>query len=151
MGFGTEEWRLAFDVAQVLATAAIGIYVYFAQREAIRREAMVGFKADVDQRLDRLKMDVDERLEALDDATERMGAHLQHAPPPAECANRLSRLAVVEEAIRRGPSHEDIKRLHERVDENAKLLHQMHGELSGIARANARIESHLLSAGGTHS
>jgi hypothetical protein len=126
------EMRLYWDIAQFAMTGAVGLYVYFAQREQVRREALSKLEDDIDGHL----ASIQRRLGAIE-------AHVQYAPSPATYAATHSRIAVLEESVRRGPSDDDIKRLHARVDDAAQGLAALRGELSGVTRLLTAIDGYL--------
>jgi hypothetical protein len=59
-----------------------------------------------------------------------------------------TRLAKVEETVRCGPSHEDIGRVHQRLDTVGNQLSEARGELKGIGKTVALIHQHLLNQSG---
>lgn len=132
MDLGAPEMRLYWDIAQFAMTGAVGLYVYFAQRAQVRREA-----------LSKLEEDIDGHLEAINKRLSRIESHVEYSPTPSMSAATHARLAVLEESVRRGPSDEDIKRLHTRIDDAAQGLAALRGELSGIARLLTTIDGYL--------
>lgn len=132
MDLAAPEMRLYWDIAQFVMTGSVGVYVYFSQRAQVRREALSKLEDDIDGHLDK----INSRLGKIE-------AHVQYGPTPAMCASSHSRIAVLEEAIRRGPNDDDIKRLHSRVDDTAQGLAALRGELSGITRLLTTIDGYL--------
>ena len=132
MDLGAPEMRLYWDIAQFALTGIVGLYVYFSQRAQVRREA-----------LSKLEDDIDGHLDAIQKRLGKIESHVEYSPTPAMYAATSARLAVLEEAVRRGPSDEDIKRLHARVDDAAQGLAALRGELSGIARLLTTIDGYL--------
>lgn len=57
------------------------------------------------------------------------------------------RLTRVEEAIRHGPSHEDLKRIHQRMDETNNAVGELVGELKAIRPTLQLIHEYLLNGG----
>lgn len=132
MDLGAPEFRLYWDIAQFALTGGVGLYVYFSQRAQVRRESLAKLEDDIDGHLGAIQL----RLGKIE-------AHVQYAPTPTMCASSHSRIAVLEEAIRRGPSDEDLKRLHARVDDAAQGLAALRGELAGITRLLTTIDGYL--------
>lgn len=54
------------------------------------------------------------------------------------------RLARLETAMERAPTHEDLKRIHERIDQAVKELAAIGGEFKGVAKALQLIQQHLI-------
>ncbi len=132
MDLGAPEMRLYWDIAQFAMTGVVGIYVYLSTRAQVRREA-----------LSKLEDDIDGHLDKINGRLGKIEAHTAYAPTPSMCAATHSRIAVLEEAVRRGPNDDDIKRLHARVDDAAQGLAALRGELSGITRLLTTIDGYL--------
>jgi hypothetical protein len=132
MDLGAPEMRLYWDISQFVLTGAVGVYVYLSQRAQVRREALAKLEDDIDGHLDK----IDKRLGKIEE-------HVEYAPTPSMCAATHSRIAVLEESIRRGPNDADIKRLHARIDDAAQGLAALRGELSGITRLLTTIDGYL--------
>ncbi len=58
------------------------------------------------------------------------------------------RVTIVEQDVRHGPSHGDIKELGQRLEELHGDLKEMHGGLTGIRRAVDLMNQHLLDRSG---
>lgn len=132
MDLAAPEMRLYWDIAQFALTGGVGLYVYFSQHAQVRREA-----------LSKLEDDIDGHLDKIHGRLGKIEAHVQYAPTATMCAASHARIAVLEEAVRRGPNDDDIKRLHARVDDAAQGLAALRGELSGITRLLTTIDGYL--------
>lgn len=132
MDLGAPEMRLYWDIAQFVLTGAIGIYVYLSGRAQVRREA-----------LSKLEEDIDGNLNKIETRLGKIEAHVEYAPTSAMCAVSHARISVLEEALRRSPNDDTIKRVHERIDETAQGLAALRGELSGITRLLTTIDGFL--------
>lgn len=58
------------------------------------------------------------------------------------------RLSTLEAAVNLGPTHDDLKRLHARMDEISNELHLLTGEFRVASRTLNMIQEHLLRGGG---
>ena len=125
-------YRLAVDVGQFAVTGAVGVYVWFVQREQVRREALQRLETDVDDRLD----DVISRLAKIET---NMGTQ----PTWQACSAQHARIAVLERAIADGIKGADISRVHQRIDEVAEGLAGVRGEIIGMQRLLHAIDQHL--------
>jgi hypothetical protein len=77
---------------------------------------------------------------------ERIGA-LQTAVD-TRLDNHTERLARLEQDARHAPTHDDLKRLHSRIDEVKYSLKRLEGEFSGANHTLGLIHEHLLNGGG---
>ncbi len=57
------------------------------------------------------------------------------------------RLARLEQDVRHAPTHDDIKRIHTRIDDAAGALKRLEGEFGGASRTLALIHEFLLKGG----
>lgn len=76
---------------------------------------------------------------------ERIGALESHVDERLD--NHSDRLARLEQDARHAPSHEDLKRLHRRLDEVSGELREMKGEFQGARRTLELIHQHMLDGG----
>lgn len=58
--------------------------------------------------------------------------------------NHTDRLARLEQDARHAPTHDDLKRLHTRIDEVNNSLKRLEGEFSGANHTLSLIHEHLL-------
>ena len=61
--------------------------------------------------------------------------------------NHTERLARLEQDARHAPTHDDLKRLHSRIDEMKDSLKRLEGEFSGANHTLGLIHEHLLNGG----
>jgi hypothetical protein len=99
------DWQFAWSVGQSLLTGAIGLYIYFSQREQVRRTA-----------LDSLENDVDGRLDLISDRLTKIEERMSTNPGWQRCQAEGQRLAVLEEAFRGAIKSADLGRVHQRID-----------------------------------
>lgn len=131
-GLDAEEWTLLWNIGQSLLTASVGLYVYFSQREQVRRTA-----------LDSLEHDVDGRLDGILDRLTKIEGRIATAPGWSHCQAEGQRLAVLEEAFRGAIKSADIARVHMRIDTVDKELAELRGETKGINHLLQNIDQYL--------
>jgi len=81
-------WKFWLDVAQVLVTAAIGIYVWLGNRNRVTNE-----------RIQTLEDDVDERLDSHGNRLTRIEAKQETAPSRADVGRIHARIDGVDKAV----------------------------------------------------
>ena len=126
------DWQFLWNVGQSLLTMAVGVYIWFSQREQVRREALVGLEHDVDDRLD----EINGRLTKIE-------AKMGEAPRSSHCMVESQRIATLEEALRGGLKVADLARIHARIDQVDKELAELRGETKGVLRQLNNIETLL--------
>lgn len=133
------DWKPVVDVAIFAVTLLNSIVIgYFRHQQVTRdaivaleaktREAIVSLETKGSDRVDRLVLDFDARCDVLSERT----------------AGAEGTLNVVQEALRHLPGHQDMKRVHERIDRNAEATAEINGKLDGIIRQNGLILQQLL-------
>lgn len=100
------------------------LYTYFANRNRVTNERISSLQGTLQARLDGIKGDADVRLDA-------------HA----------ERLARVERDLQHAPSHDDLKRIHSRMDDLAGAVKGIEGEFKGANNTLHLIHSYLLQGG----
>ncbi|AFL75383.1 hypothetical protein [Thiocystis violascens] len=125
-------WKLAIDLGQFVLTGAIGVYVYFANQAQARREA-----------LERLASRLDQRLDVHDTRLIAAESGVSHASSRESCALHTGQLNALRQLIDERPGHEDLKRVHARVDKLAELVARIDGRLEGIDRNLNGIDRNL--------
>ncbi len=125
-------WQFLWNVGQSLLTAGIGVYLYFSQREAVRRTT-----------LNNLEHAVDDRLDTISERLTKIEASLIERPGWNTCHAQTQRISVLEEAFRGAIKSADIARVHSRIDQVDKELAELRGETRGINHLLQTIDSHL--------
>lgn len=100
------------------------LYTYFANRNRVTNERITGLQASLQTRLDGMRSDMDHRLD-----------------------NHADRLSRVEKDLQHAPSHEDLKRIHARMDEIAGAVSGLQGEFKGANNTLHLIHSYLMNGG----
>ena len=128
------EWlKIGIDGAQFALTGVVAVYVYWANHARAGREELARLSTRLDERLDEANL----RLTQLDASA--------HNTPSAEfCAAHRGRVDMIERLMTERPGHDDMKRVHQRIDEISALVGEVRGRLSGIERSLALITEHLL-------
>lgn len=125
-------WQLSWDIAQFTLTGIVAVYVYWSNREQVRREALA-----------RLEDDVDTRLEALSTCLHKIEARLETQPTWSKCSMHEQRVAVLEEAFKGAIKSADLGRVHARIDEIDKGLAELRGEVKASTHLLQTIDNHL--------
>lgn len=107
-------WKIVLDIANAVFTAILAVFVFLLNRH--RSES------------NRLKKEMEEQKKNFDQRLDSQG-------------NRLSRM---EETVRCAPSHEDIGKLHGRLDRLSEQVNHQTGELKGISHLVGMIHQFLL-------
>lgn len=66
----------------------------------------------------------------------------------ARMVNHADRLTAMERDLRHAPNHDDLKRIHSRLDEVSDDLSKLVGEFKGTAHTLGLIHEHLLNKKG---
>lgn len=125
-------WQFIWNVAQSLLTAGIGVYLYFSQREAVRRAT-----------LDNLEHTVDDRLDTISERLTKIESSIAERPGWPTCHAQTQRISVLEEAFRGAIKSADLARVHSRIDQVDKELAELRGETRGINHLLQTIDNHL--------
>ncbi len=123
MNLQIDFWQLVGMLGGVMATVFAGVIglARWLANEYDRRQEMrfAQFKAEADA--------------ANRAHTEALGRHMQDgAAEIARIAEHAERLARIEEAVQRGPSHEDLKGVYLRLNDIASKTDTMQGQLQWI-------------------
>jgi phage shock protein A len=126
-----ETLKLALQATNMMGTFALGIWLYLEKRG--------------DKTNDRVT-DLSVKVEKLDKDLGGLAGLIHSAPNQADLASHAERLARIEEAVRRSPSHEDLKGVHTRLDGIATKTDTMQGQLPGLID-NVRLILNILKKG----
>ncbi len=125
-------WRFWFDVGQSVGTIAIAIYVYFMTRRKAVDQRFVKIESSITRALKEHRDDLDER-----------------------CSQRKTRIETIEREARATvlklenvPSHKDLAKLSERINDLNGSMSELNGRLGGINRAVDLINEFLINQGG---
>lgn len=128
-----ELWKIGVDLGQFLLTALIAFFVWLTKQSQVNRESIVDLATAIDTRLDR----VEARLGTAE-------GRLAHSCNADEHSDVTQRISVLEATVRHLPTHDDFKRVHERVDDVAGLASEVSGRLVSIERQLGMIAEHLI-------
>jgi Co/Zn/Cd efflux system component len=129
-------WRFGWDLVQTVLTAAVAAYVWWSQREQVRRDALTALEADVDDRLDHLAT-----------ALAQIEVKLENQPTWSHCSDEHQRIATLEQAVRHAIKGEDINRVHARIDQIDTGLAELRGEMKANTHLLQTIDHHLRGLG----
>jgi hypothetical protein len=128
-----ERLRIWIDVGQFVLMGAVSAYVYWTNRAQARAEV-----------LERMERRLDQRLDELDLRLTRIDAGVHNAPSLEVCAAHRGRVDMIERLMSERPGHEDMKRVHARIDEVSTIVGEVRGRLTGIEHSLEMITQHLL-------
>lgn len=117
--------QMWLQITNTLVIWIAALYTYFANRNRVTNERISGLQQSLQTRIDGMRTDMDHRLDGH--------------------ADRLSR---VEKDVQHAPSHDDLKRIHARMDEIAGAVSGLQGEFKGANNTLHLIHSYLMTNGG---
>lgn len=132
-----EWWKISLGVAQFVLT---GVVVYWVNHDQARRQEVRRLADRLDQRLD----DVTLRLDDVTLRQTRLEAAGGNSPSLEACAAHRGRVDMIERLLSERPGHEDMKRVHARIDEWSAVVSEVRGRLGGIERSLSLLTEHLL-------
>jgi len=112
--------RFGFDVSQLVFMAGVTIYVWWKNRSTATKSAI----EEVDSKVTVIKRDLDVRLNKLN-----------------------QRVSLTEQNIKHLPDHEDLGAIHEKVNEVARTMSEMSGELRGMNRTLTLMNDYFINGG----
>lgn len=125
-----------FDVAiktvNLAMTIALAVYVWMKDNKQVTNERLTALQKDTNERIDRLR---DEHGRDFDELKTSVRESL---------AGHASDVARLDNARRTAPTHDDLKRLHERIDEVTAAIHGLKGEFGGASATLHLIHQYLL-------
>jgi hypothetical protein len=119
-----KDFQMWMQITNTLVIWIAAIYTYFANRNRVTNERITGLQTAVNARIDGMRIDMDHRLDT-------------HA----------DRLGRVEKDVEHAPNHEDLKRIHARMDEVATAVTGLQGEFKGANQTLHLIHSYLMTGG----
>jgi hypothetical protein len=119
------------DLAQILITALIGVYLWYDRRDRATRGAVDALGRDAGEKIEDLRRDTGEKVEALS----------------IRVAGNEARIATVETILEAAPKHGDLAAIYERINAIGGKVDEMSGELRGFRRGIDLIQQHLMGDG----
>lgn len=116
--------QMWLQITNTLVIWIAALYTYFANRNRVTNERITSLQASLQTRLDSMRTDMDHRLDGHGDRLSRVEKDMEHAP-----------------------SHEDLKRIHARMDEVSATLSSLQGEFKGANNTLHLIHTYLMSGG----
>ena len=110
-----------FDLLQFLIVAAVSVYVWFSNRHRADKKEIQEMGISLQREIRRLDGDVEARLDEHD-----------------------SRIATAESQIKRLPTHSDIGKIHEKINDVDRMCNHMNGTLEGVKSSVTIIQQHLI-------
>lgn len=119
-----KDFQMWMQITNTLVIWIAAIYTYFANRNRVTNERITGLQTALNARIDGMRTDMDHRLD-----------------------NHADRLGRVEKDVEHAPNHEDLKRIHARMDEVATAVTGLQGEFKGANQTLHLIHSYLMTGG----
>lgn len=116
--------QIWLQITNTLVIWIAALYTYFANRNRVTNERISGLQTALNGRLDGMRTDMDHRLDSHADRLGRVEKDLEHAP-----------------------NHDDLKRIHARMDEVAAAVTGLQGEFKGANNTLHLIHTYLLTGG----
>ena len=132
-------WWFWLNVAQIIATMGIGVYVWWVNREKVTAGKFLRLEKQVGERITRGELD-----EFRADNKDRLDRHR------SEMIETQNRLIKIESDIYHLPDQQDLKNLADRIGSLDSSLHEFSGRLQGINRAVDLINEFLIKQGLSH-
>lgn len=123
-------WRFWIDLGQIGATGAIGVYVWWTNREKVTSARFATLEEEVRKRLP---------VEALERA---------RAERDAKCTAHQARTAGVELELRAIPTRAELAGLSHDIATLTQQLGRLEGRLEGVGRAIDLVNEFLINQGG---
>ena len=122
--------RFWFDVAQLIGTLLIAVYVWWSNREKVTAGRFLKLEKEVAERI---------TSEALD---KRCATHLERT------ARAESTITQIKAEVTHLPSHHDLEQLSLRIGTLGGQMERLSGRLEGINRAVDLVNEFLINQGG---
>lgn len=116
--------QMWLQITNTLVIWIAALYTYFANRNRVTNERITSLQASLQTRLDSMRTDMDHRLDGHGDRLSRVEKDMEHAP-----------------------SHEDLQRIHARMDEVSATLSSLQGEFKGANNTLHLIHTYLMTGG----
>lgn len=108
------------SILNMLGLWAVAIYTWQANRKRVTAERIAALQKSMDSSMETLKTGID---------------------------NQNQRLTAVERDLKHGPTHDDLKRLHSRIDALAGGVRELAGKFEGASNTLQLIHAFLLNGG----
>lgn len=113
-------------------TIGVGIYVWLTNRHRVTNSSITKLREDTTNGINGLRADTKKDIERLrDDFDDRLDKN----------ATNIARL---DEASRHIPTHDDLKRIHARIDEVSGGINRLEGQFVGASSTLNLIHEYLL-------
>jgi hypothetical protein len=120
-----KELQTWLSIVNTVVIWAVAIYTWQANRNRVTGERITSLQGSLNAHMASLRSDMDTRMD-------------DHA----------SRLVRVEKDLQHAPTHDDLKRLHARIDDLAGGIRSLEGEFKGANHTLQLIHGHLLNQKG---
>ncbi len=131
-----EAWRFWMGVAQLVGTLAIGVYVWWSNREKITNKRFRALETDVAKKTS---------AAAVQSLIEK---HVPGCPNVSRTAAVDGKLTRLEAELRSMPGRTEIQHLNDNMSRLSNDMGKLQGKLGGINRAVDLINEFLINQGG---
>jgi outer membrane murein-binding lipoprotein Lpp len=143
------EWaKLGWAVLQTVVTAGIGWHLWMVDRQRLRRDALDRLRDDLIAQISTHRDTHEARLDKHHDRLAAVEAQHAQRPSGAECAQRMTQIARLEQQITALPTtammREGDSRAHQRIDQLSTGLSELRGAIGRMERTLDQISEHLL-------
>ena len=113
-------------------TIGVGFYVWLTNRNRGRHEGITKVEDETGKSIKSLKDETVKNIEKMkDEVDDRLGQN-------------AAQLARLEEAGKHTPTHDDLKRIHQRIDDVSGSIAHLQGEFSGAKNTLNLIHEYLM-------
>ena len=143
-----EEIKIWVDVGQTVLTLGLTYLLWTVKQHQASRESIAALAELQRAALHAAEQRLDERVDGLDTRLVQVETSLRLGPSPTSCAAHIQGVAVVQETLRHLPGHEDMKRVHQRIDGVSDIVSEVRGRLQGIERGLTILHEYFMENGG---
>lgn len=113
--------KFGFQVLQFIATAGVGFYVYMSNKDKVTNDRIDKMQEDSNKQMEKLEDDIDDKME-----------------------KQGERIAGLEARSGGAPTHADLARMHEKINEVAGSMKELKGEFTATNRTLQLIHETLM-------
>lgn len=103
--------KFGFQVLQFIATAGVGFYVYMSNKDKVTNDRIDKMQEDTNKTIVKLEDDIDDKLE-----------------------KQGERIASLEARTGGAPTHNDLSKIHEKINDVAGSMKELKGEFMATNR-----------------
>lgn len=136
-----EAVRFWISVLQFLGTIAIGVYVWWSNREKVTAKRFAALEREVAKRA--TDSDLKQAAKEAADKIAVVNANLTKHQTE-RCGQHLNRTAALEVTVKGAPTHDDLGKVYELINKVGGAVESLKGTMGGINNnVNLLVEHHL--------